>query len=949
MAFFCSGPLLAQDPLTISGTYTVADDGTKEEYSNITLDKNTSHLIVDGTLIIYGDLNMNGNDSQLTINEGSIVIVYGNVYAANKVALSAESYFIVYGNFTRKTGSSHGETDFQTGDVYIFGKVDDNWNIDECVDATGSNCDYGDEGDFLEEDLPPEVQEAMNCFDIPQFANNTTCQGQNAIFSLPTQITGAETYQWQEKDINGVWVDRINDTLPTLTIPNVQPAMNGSLYRLVVRSTGGCKMGVSKTVSLTVTSLNFTLGEIQGETETCGETGPFTYLIPEPTTPVTYAWQIPTGWTIQGSSDTNSISVIPGHTSGEIKVTVTNSCGTQIQRSLSVKGLENIWNGSVNNLWEEPLNWDCGVLPTSSTAVIIPLSAVTYPVINEGLTGWSKNISIEAGASLTVLGNYNISGTISGTLDANEGTLIFSGALPQTIPLNAFSGDIVENITITNPTQVTLESAVKVTGVVKTIQGNLVSNGFLTLVSDIDRTALISGSETGNVVGSINLQRFLDPAYGYMYFSSPLKGVTVADFSTYIDLQDPITGFPHFYSYNENREDSFGNDLTGWEAYIAPSMPLDPMEGYAVNFGITGGPLTVTLSGEVNNGPQSRILTNNNGTYTKGFNLVGNPYPSPIDWNQTAGWTKTNIDDAVYFFSASSTDPYTGTYSSYIENGPSSDGKTTSIIPSMQGFFVHVTDGRAQGTLAINNLARVDDQAQGFHKSMEKSISLLRISAGFEKEKMSDPTVIYFNPSAEDSFDKKLDALKLMNTNSRVPSFYSLSPEKKELSINALPASSQSNLVRIPLGYTTQKAGDLIIELQDLENLAPGFQVYLVDLKRNMYIDLQQGNYTTPVSEGSFNNHFELVLSKEAITDPSELLNIPMSVYATKERISVSLNLNPGAQAEIVVTSISGQVLKTLTASAQETVEIKGIKSAGVYIIILVSGETRYSKKILIK
>ena len=55
------------------------------------------------------------------------------------------------------------------------------------------------------------------------------------------------------------------------------------------------------------------------------------------------------------------------------------------------------------------------------------------------------------------------------------------------------------------------------------------------------------------------------------------------------------------------------------------------------------------------------------------MNLVGNPYPSAIDWDASSGWTKTNIDNAIYFFKASGTDQYGGTYSSYV-NGVSSDG-----------------------------------------------------------------------------------------------------------------------------------------------------------------------------------------------------------------------------------------------------------------------------------
>ena len=98
------------------------------------------------------------------------------------------------------------------------------------------------------------------------------------------------------------------------------------------------------------------------------------------------------------------------------------------------------------------------------------------------------------------------------------------------------------------------------------------------------------------------------------------------------------------------------------------------------------------MTGVVNNGNFSVTLYNHDNLYTKGFNLVGNPYPSPIDWN-AAGWTKTNIDNALYFFKASTTDQYGGTYSSWI-GGISNDGSANmNIIPSMQGFFIHVTDG----------------------------------------------------------------------------------------------------------------------------------------------------------------------------------------------------------------------------------------------------------------
>ena len=152
--------------------------------------------------------------------------------------------------------------------------------------------------------------------------------------------------------------------------------------------------------------------------------------------------------------------------------------------------------------------------------------------------------------------------------------------------------------------------------------------------------------------------------------------------------------------------------LSGWVNYNTATNVLNPLTGYAVNFGSNSAALTVDITGVVNDGTISIPVNNNNQIYTKGFNLVGNPYPSPIDWNAPSGWTKTNIDNALYYFKASTTDQYGGTYSTYI-NGISNDGIINkNIIPSMQGFFIHVKDGPpwpVNATLEMNNSVRITD------------------------------------------------------------------------------------------------------------------------------------------------------------------------------------------------------------------------------------------------
>ena len=74
--------------------------------------------------------------------------------------------------------------------------------------------------------------------------------------------------------------------------------------------------------------------------------------------------------------------------------------------------------------------------------------------------------------------------------------------------------------------------------------------------------------------------------------------------------------------------------------------------------------------------------------------FFGNPYPSPIDFSQTAGVARTNVDNAVYVFQ--STGQYTGMYRTYV-NGVGGDP----LVASMQGFFGRVSTP-GTGSLALN-------------------------------------------------------------------------------------------------------------------------------------------------------------------------------------------------------------------------------------------------------
>ncbi|HCC71038.1 MAG TPA: hypothetical protein DEQ09_07810, partial [Bacteroidales bacterium] len=206
----------------------------------------------------------------------------------------------------------------------------------------------------------------------------------------------------------------------------------------------------------------------------------------------------------------------------------------------------------------------------------------------------------------------------SGTITTNSSTNIFFGTTGNTvgavftIPPGTFtSAPIINNLTINRTNSLTLgNQMISVKGIVL-CNGPLNTAGNLTLVSDASATALIDGSGTGQITGNVTIQRYLPVGFGYKYFSSPFQSATVNEFGDDMDL---TYWFPTFYKYDESRTSS------GWVDYTTTTNVLQPMVGYAVNFGSFSVPNTVDVTGTVNNGALSLTLYNNNNTYTQGLN-----------------------------------------------------------------------------------------------------------------------------------------------------------------------------------------------------------------------------------------------------------------------------------------------------------------------------------------
>ena len=674
---------------------------------------------------------------------------------------------------------------------------------------------------------------------------------------------------------------------------------------------------------------------------------------------LTYHWQengvnITNGGIYSGATSSTLVLTNPDNSkNGKLyQCVISSSCGTSPVNSSSVLLTINpgfTWTGSVSSDWNDPGNWICGHIPGQSNSVQIA-STVNQPVLSSGVTGSVNNLIIDSGALLTIDGNtIQIAGIITnnGIFDATEGTIEFNGAAAQAIGTDIFTGNTIKNLFVNNSSGVTLQDTLNVSGIVTINTGSLISNGHLVLLSGSAQTALINGAGNGAVTGYVTMQRYLPSGFGYKYFSSPFQDSKVSQFGDDMDLG---SAFPSFYRYDENRMLA-GVPASGWVKYTYPDSILRPMRGYSINFGAISQPDNVDVTGIVNNGSLSLTLFNHNNPYTLGFNLVGNPYPSPIDWD-APGWTKTNIDNAIHFFKASTTDQYGGTYSSYVGGVSTDPGVATNIIPSMQGFFVHVATGAfpVTGTLRLDNSVRISDLTHSFIKSdPEESKPLLRLTARFSDDPAStDPSVIYFDDNAGTAFDNKFDAFKLMNTDLNVPNLYSVGSDGSKLSIDALPSTLLTGCT-IPIGIKTYRAANVVFKVSFISSLLPVTSLYLADLTTGINQDLLSGNeYSVLLASGEYPGRFFLYLNSSPTGITNLIKNeLNFKAYFFEGKVIADIDLRGSDEGSVILTDLTGKPLFSYKIFDSGHYEFYPEMKSGLYIITFSTGNHRISRKII--
>jgi len=438
--------------------------------------------------------------------------------------------------------------------------------------------------------------------------------------------------------------------------------------------------------------------------------------------------------------------------------------------------------------------------------------------------------------------NLNISGTGNKTLGeaviniTNQLNVIASGLYIENDKSISIGGDL------TNNGRIIVEHA---GSLVQTAHNPSISNGHYIL----NKTAT-------------NLNHY----YDYVYWSSPLN-------STSFTMENLVSNAAYYKFTPENQNPTLNPD-PGWTALDA-SDTFTPGVGYAISApsGFTSGNLNVSfsVSNEAFNTGDIivQVKKNNQG----GANLIGNPYPSAIDFDAFANanvniqgnygaWTNcAGLDNDGHHQESGYTVYTVGSGATAACSG---NGMTTGrYINTGQGFFV---EANADGNVTFKNSHRVTGNNNNFI-GRETPKDRIWLDLTNQDESVFSQILIGFFPGATDAKDRLYDAHTFGGTGTY---WYSLLGEEKFV-IQGCSAWDDSER-SVPLGFTTNQTGEYVIRINRAEGALENVNIYIHNLQDNTYHLLNDNSFRFHSDAGTFDDLFELVFSPRPLDTDKENL-----------------------------------------------------------------------------
>ena len=675
------------------------------------------------------------------------------------------------------------------------------------------------------------------------------------VLSPTTGVTASSSY------ITGLLIDKSYDNVFSLpsntTFSNVvvgSMSLTGRAYNISTSTVSSLLDDISQTSSsysnVTVNNLNlagtgtytFSTDLIVGGGFTLSATNGFS-LNPANTTPITFSASscvLNTNLILEASTATISGAIsgaglIVGDNAASLVLNGSSSGSLNLQspyelQNLTIDGSANVSLGSDLNIISGNFNLLGGTLSLNSRTLSIDDPSQSNLIAGE--------IS-DNGTSTFSLGSNNIMGT----------GLLMSSA-------NNTLSKLITNGNLQLMNSLNIKDYIQVDG------GTFTTNNNLTLKANNTLSARVASMSLGSISGNVTVETYIPGGTtGWsLWGANGLPSLIVSDWEAQIPLtcsDCPNTCYSAggvFFSSIQgwNESSSFAN---AYLTNISKNDAITSGKGFWVYVGSTSSTsiaYTLSSTGSLNQGNITFPITKSNNN----FNLIANPYASPIDFDLFRAQNSSLITTSMYGYNAD-----VAQMGTYVSPAGGANNGVNRIIPAGQAFFVECT---SSGNVTFTEAMKTSDNTSANPVLRPSSLSTnlkLKIK-GFNGN--TDETIISSSPMASIDYDPNYDGKKLslapknfgaplLNNNA---TSISTKIGNDNFAVNNVGAIY--NTLTIPLLAKASVTGQYTISAEDVLNYAGC--VIIKDKISNTFTDLKINPYVFTLNDSTSSPRFELIL-----------------------------------------------------------------------------------------
>lgn len=441
-------------------------------------------------------------------------------------------------------------------------------------------------------------------------------------------------------------------------------------------------------------------------------------------------------------------------------------------------------------------------------------------------------------------------------------------------------------------------------------------SGDMLIESDSQGSGSYIGPEPA-ITGGLTVERYIHgfttDFEGWHFLSSPVQYQPISSFHT------PGSG-NDFYSWNENSGTWINRTASGGGLNNAFETEFAIGKGYLIANALTS---TREFNGSLNADAVTLTgLSNTSGTGFSGWNLIGNPYPSAIVWNDGINWTVPADFSGV----AKIWDESAASYTDIWSGAP---------IPPANGFMVQLLTGTLS-SLSIPLAARAHNQ-QPWYKSSASRLELTLLDVDHSTKQR---LILGISERATDDFDPALDSRFLQGY---APQFFAVSGDEK-LSSCVFPPWTSMKV--IPMGFVRNEGENYVLKAGNLFS-GQVTDIILWDEKEGKMQDLKQNpEYHFTATESDNPLRFSLILNSSS-TPTSSSGSSTLVMSQSGERLLVNAGIE--SYHEIVLSDISGKVLlrKSCNDASVQVLDVSNLPS-GIYLVGAIGSLGKATGKIVL-